>query len=204
MGKKRHTQDKMWISNKELTMEWGGKTEEHLKSKQDDFHRTPFNFCNLTMQAFEDPYCTVDSADNNTAIVFDLLAIVPYIKKHHKNPITGEPLEQKDLVKLNFHRNEQGEYHCPITYKQFTGHSHIVAIRETGNVYSYSAYQQFNKEPQVFNDLLTNEKFDPKRVITIQDPKSPGRKTRYDHHRVQKEIEEATQVKGGGAGKASE
>ncbi|TNV79970.1 hypothetical protein FGO68_gene2856 [Halteria grandinella] len=203
MGKKRHTQDKMWISNKELTMEWGGKTEEHLKAKgKEDYHKTPFNFCNLTMQPFEDPYCTVDP--DNSAIVFDLLAIVPYIKKHHKNPITGEPLEQKDLVKLNYHKNEQGEYHCPITYKQFTGHSHIIAIRETGNVYSYSAYQQFNKEAQVFNDLLTNEKFDPKKVITVQDPKSPGRKTRYDHYKVQKEIEEGQQKKGASAARQDE
>jgi peptidyl-prolyl cis-trans isomerase-like protein 2 len=139
MGKKRHTQDKMWITNKELISEWGGKTEEHLKSKGEEYHKTPFDFCNLTMQTFEDPYCVLDPVDN-TCLIFDLLAIVPYIKKHHKNPITGEPLEQKDLVKLNFYKNEEGQYHCPITYKQFTAHSHMIAIRETGNVYSHTAY----------------------------------------------------------------
>ena len=69
-----------------------------------------------------------------------MLAIVPYIKKHKKNPITGAPLQQTDLVKLVFHKNEQEEYHCPITYKQFTDHSHIVAVKETGNVYSYQAF----------------------------------------------------------------
>ena len=42
------------------------------------------------MQPFQDPYCTVE--ENNQGIIFDLLAIIPYIKKHKKNPITGEPL----------------------------------------------------------------------------------------------------------------
>ena len=79
------------------------------------------------------------------------------------------------MIKLNFFKNEAGEYHCPVTYKTFTDHSHIVAVRETGNVYSYSAYLELNKEPQYFFDLMTNDKFDPKKLMTIQDPKSPGR-----------------------------
>ena len=62
-----------------------------------------------------------------------------------------------------------------MTYKTFTEHSHIVAIRETGNVYSYDAYKELNKDSQYWFDLMTNEKFDPKKVLTIQDPKSPGR-----------------------------
>jgi peptidyl-prolyl cis-trans isomerase-like protein 2 len=49
-------------------------------------------------------------------------------------------MSQTELIKLNFHKNEKGEYHCPITYKVFNDFSHIIAIRETGNVYSYEAY----------------------------------------------------------------
>ena len=30
-----------------------------------------------------------------------------------------------------------GEYHCPITFRVFNENSHIVAIRTSGNVYSY-------------------------------------------------------------------
>ena len=30
-----------------------------------------------------------------------------------------------------------GKYHCPVTYKVFNENSHIVAVRTTGNVYSY-------------------------------------------------------------------
>ena len=62
-----------------------------------------------------------------------------------------------------------------MTYKTFSEHSHIVAVCETGNVYSYDAYKELNKEPQYFFDLMTNQEFDPKKLITIQDPKSPGR-----------------------------
>ena len=80
----------MWITYSELTKEWGGKKEEHKSAKDEQYTKTPFNYCNLTMQQFQDPYCTV--RENNQGIIFDLLAIVPYIKKHKKNPITGEPL----------------------------------------------------------------------------------------------------------------
>ena len=30
-----------------------------------------------------------------------------------------------------------GKYHCPVTFKVFNENSHIVAVRTTGNVYSY-------------------------------------------------------------------
>lgn len=43
--------------------------------------------------------------------------IVPYLKKYKKDPITGKPLAAKDLVKLHFHKNNNNEYHCPITFK---------------------------------------------------------------------------------------
>ncbi len=30
MGKRRHAQDKMWITQKEIVNDWGGKREEHV------------------------------------------------------------------------------------------------------------------------------------------------------------------------------
>lgn len=78
----------MWITYSELTSEWGGKREEH---KNDGvYQKSPFNFCSLTMAPFTDPYCTVE--EDGTGIIFDLLSIVPYVKKHKKNPVTGAPL----------------------------------------------------------------------------------------------------------------
>ena len=61
--------------------------------------------------------------------------IVPFIKEHGTNPVTGRQLAIKELTTLHFHKNPSGEYHCPLTFKVFNDHSHIVAIRTSGNVY---------------------------------------------------------------------
>lgn len=60
------------------------------------------------------------------------------------NSIYGlfQPLEAKNLIKLNFHKNAKGEYHCPVLYKPFTKHSYIVAVGTTGNVFSYEVIHE--------------------------------------------------------------
>lgn len=91
----------------------------------------PYDHCCLTLQPFQHPYC--DPQGN----IFELEAILEYIKKLKHNPVTGKPLDTKTLIKLNFHKNSEGQYHCPVLFKLFTKHSHIVAIKTTGNVFSY-------------------------------------------------------------------
>ncbi len=44
-------------------------------------------------------------------------SIVPYIMKFKRHPVTGEPLALKDLTRLNFSRNADGEFNCPVTGK---------------------------------------------------------------------------------------
>ncbi|KAL8180310.1 UNVERIFIED_CONTAM: RING-type E3 ubiquitin-protein ligase ppil2 [Gekko kuhli] len=51
---------------------------------QSNFRRLPFDHCSLSLQPFEYPVCTPEG------IVFDLLSIVPWLKKYGTNPITGE------------------------------------------------------------------------------------------------------------------
>ena len=103
MGKRRHNQDKMWISNIEMTTDWGGKNvdAERVKQRQ-QLIKLPFSYCNISMTPFRDPYATEDG------VIFDLLNIVPYLRKHNRNPMTGAPMQQADLIKLNFFKNEQG------------------------------------------------------------------------------------------------
>lgn len=48
------------------------------------FRRLPYDHCALSLQLFENPLC--DTEGN----VFDLLAIVPYLKKYKTNPVTGK------------------------------------------------------------------------------------------------------------------
>ena len=71
------------------------------------------------------------------------------------------------MIKLTFHKNEKDEFHCPVMFKQFNEFSHIVAYTETGNVLSFEAYRELNKEPKFYFDLISNEKIDPKKLITI-------------------------------------
>lgn len=68
---------------------------------------------------------------------YDITNIVPYVMKFKKHPVTGEPLALKDVIKLHFHKNSDGEYMCPVLNKVFTEHTHIVAIKPTGNVYCW-------------------------------------------------------------------
>jgi len=161
MGKKRHSQDKLWITYKELVEDWGGKSADQPKSS--GIKKLPFYCCSLSFMPFKDPVCLKDGT------IFDLVNILPYLKKYHKNPVTGKPIKISDLIKLNFHKNEDGEYTCPITYKTFTDNSYIIAIPETGNVFSYEAYDELNKKPKNFHDLLNNTLFDPENIIVIQD-----------------------------------
>ena len=84
MGKRRHNQDKAFITAKEHASDWGGKKEERPK---EHMVRLPFNYCNIGLTKAKEPYCTKDG------IVFDLLTIVPYLRKHgNVNPCTGDHL----------------------------------------------------------------------------------------------------------------
>lgn len=100
-------------------------------SEDSTFRRLPFDHCCLSLQPFEHPYCDIDGN------VFELEALLPYVKQFKHNPVTGKPLDTKTLIKLNFSKNADGEYHCPVLFKIFSKHTHIVAIKTTGNVFSY-------------------------------------------------------------------
>jgi peptidyl-prolyl cis-trans isomerase-like protein 2 len=45
--------------------------------------------------------------------------------------VTGKPLETSQLLKLNFAKNAEGNYHDPITFKVFSNHVHIVFLKNT-------------------------------------------------------------------------
>uniref|UniRef100_A0A669BE24 RING-type E3 ubiquitin-protein ligase PPIL2 n=1 Tax=Oreochromis niloticus TaxID=8128 RepID=A0A669BE24_ORENI len=116
----------------------------------------------LSLQPFEYPVCTEEG------VVFDLLSIVPWIKKYGTNPISGEPAALSLFFSLLHF--VPGKYHCPVLYNVFTNNSHIVANKVSGNVFSYEAVEQLNIKTKSFNDLLTDEPFTRKDIITLQDP----------------------------------
>lgn len=153
----------MYLTMKEWTETYGGK-KANSSSGNPAFKRLPFDHCSLSLQPYENPYCDAEGH------LFDLLAIVPYLKKFKTNPVTGKPLDLKNLIRLNMHRNASGDFHCPVLFKQFTDKSHIVAVRTTGNVFSFEAVEQLNLKAKNWKELLTDEAFTRQDLITIQDP----------------------------------
>lgn len=121
--------------------------------------------------------CTIDGS------VFDVLHIIPYIRKHGKHPVTGVPLKQEDLIPLTFHKNSDGEYHCPVLNKVFTEFTHIVAVKTTGNVFCYEAIKELNIKTKNWKELLTDEPFTREDLITIQNPNALDSKAllNFDH-----------------------
>ncbi|KAJ3055105.1 RING-type E3 ubiquitin-protein ligase ppil2 [Rhizophlyctis rosea] len=128
------------------------------------FKRLPFFCCSLSLQPFEHPVCTPEG------ICFDLLNIVPWLKKYGTNPVTGEKLDAKSLIKLHFHKAENGDFQDPVTFKTFTDSTHIVAIRTSGQVYAFETVQRLNIKQKSWRDLMTDEEFNRSDIITIQDP----------------------------------
>lgn len=116
------------------------------------------------MIPFETPYSDLDGN------VFELSAIIEFLKTFKVNPITGKSCDSKSLIKLKFYRNADGDYHCPSLFKPFTKNSHIVAIAPTGNVVSYEAVEQLNIKAKNWKDLVDDTPFTRKDIITIQDP----------------------------------
>jgi peptidyl-prolyl cis-trans isomerase-like protein 2 len=135
MGKKQHSKDQLYLTRTEhASGEHRGRGKQLALNLP--YRTLPFDCCAISFRPFETPLCTSDG------IVFELLNVVPFLKKFRRHPVTGKPLSASDLIKLHFHKNPDGQYACPVMYKPFTQHTHIVAIKTTGNVYCYDAVRR--------------------------------------------------------------
>ncbi len=146
------------------------------------FRRLPFNFCAASLQPFRNPVCTADGT------IFDVEVIGAWLEKHATNPVDGKPLAAKDLIKLNFARNGdtestdrnagptdgKGELIDPVTFKVFTDNTHIVAIRHGSyaNVFAWETVERMNIKAKMWRDLVDDEEFGRKDIITLQDPQN--------------------------------
>jgi peptidyl-prolyl cis-trans isomerase-like protein 2 len=95
MGKKR--KDRAYISATEWREEGGGH-RGRLQAAAAAPSGLPLRCCALTFQPWEDPVAAPDGA------VFDILAAVPYVRKHGRHPVTGEPLALADLTRVRWRR----------------------------------------------------------------------------------------------------
>lgn len=151
--------DKNYITRSEWTNDFGGARRKRTLASE-DFKQLPFDHCSLTLLPFEKPVATVDGH------VFDERAIRRYIEGYGRDPVDGKDLAFDDLVSLRFFRNAAGEMHCPVTLKAFNAHSHIVAVRSSGRVYSRDGLSKL-----AFRDYVTDEAICEDDLISLQDPR---------------------------------
>ena len=55
--------------------------------------------------------------------------------------MTGAKLTAGDLHVLKFHKNVEGDYCDPVTFKPFNENTKIAAILSTGNVFAYETLE---------------------------------------------------------------
>lgn len=148
--------------------------------------------------------CTPDGT------IFDVEVIGAWLEKHpNQNPVNGEPLQKRDLIKLNFARNaesdsrgaglsdDKGDLVDPVTYKVFTDNTHIVAIRHGtyANVFAWDTVERMNIKAKMWQDLLDDEPFTRADIITLQDPHNAASRN-LDQFKYLKDGEGAQMTKG--------
>ncbi|KAI8323841.1 cyclophilin-like protein [Martensiomyces pterosporus] len=167
--------DKPYIAQSEWSnshgeggMQFGGK-KTNIQGKEEATQELPFGCCALSLTPCASPVCTSDG------YVFDADNIYPYIEENRKHPLTGEPLETGDLRELHFLKNANGDHVDPISLKPFTRFTKIVAIRTSGNIYSWDTVNKFNIRADDWNDLVTGQLFSREDIVVLQDPSAPKR-----------------------------
>lgn len=158
MGKNQHSKDQLHVRPTEWAQDGGGAK----RARKTPFTKLPLDCCFLSLQPFETPVGTRDGQ------VFEAKFIIPYIKKFGRNPVGGGNLEISDLVPLHFHRNGEGKIHCPVSFKVFTNHSHVVMNAASGHIYDAEVVETLNRKPKNWKDLMTNQTFKLTDIVTIQ------------------------------------
>ncbi|KAI9167337.1 Peptidyl-prolyl cis-trans isomerase-like 2 [Paramyrothecium foliicola] len=170
-----------WSSSDAYSASVGANASSRGAANGTPFRRLPFNFCAASLQPFKNPVCTPEGT------IFDVEVISAWLDKHPgQNPVNGEALNKKDLIKLNFARNAEsdsldaglsdgkGDLIDPVTYKVFTDNTHIVAIRHGtyANVFAWDTVERMNIKAKLWNDLVDDEPFTRADIITLQDPQN--------------------------------
>ena len=172
------TNDKLFIT----PSEYSGVHGEHGAStgaKKQQSVIVPFHMCAITHQPWTTPVCIA-----HEGLVYDRVPLEAFLATYHVSPATGEKVAQEDIVPLHFSKNERGHWQDPVSFRELTDFSHIVAIQPTGHVYLYDTVQQLNLKTKMMQDLLTDTPFTKKHIITLQDPHDPTRRKMQDMYRT--------------------
>ncbi|KAI1501273.1 hypothetical protein F5X99DRAFT_383354 [Biscogniauxia marginata] len=176
--------DKLYITHSEWSSSdaFTASTGSRSNSGGASYKRLPFNFCAASLQPFKNPVCTPSGT------IFDVEVISKWLENHKTNPVDGEPLAARDLIKLNFARNAdvdskganglgsdgKGDLIDPVTFKVLTDNTHIVAIRHGtyANVFAFETVERMNIKAKMWRDLVDDVEFGRSDIITLQDPQN--------------------------------
>lgn len=116
--------------------------------------------------------------------MYDKHNLQEFLARYKVSPATGEAAAPQDIISLHLARNEAGNYFDPVTMKEYTDYSHLVAVRPTGYVYLWDTVQQLNIKARNMRDLVTDEPFVRADIIDLQDPHAPERRRMKDMFRA--------------------
>ena len=102
MGKNQHSKDRLFITATEWATQYGGKKRKATS----EIRPLPFDHCALSLAPFQNP-CMLP---NNTGVIFDYENIVPFLKKHKSDPVTGDPMTEGDIIRMHMDKNSDGEW----------------------------------------------------------------------------------------------
>jgi peptidyl-prolyl cis-trans isomerase-like protein 2 len=102
MGKNKHSKDRLFITATEWATDYGGKK----KVKNSGVRPLPFDHCALSLSPFETPVIL-----KGNGVIFDFVNIVPFLNQYKSDPVTGESMTTKDIIRLNMVKNSDGLWH---------------------------------------------------------------------------------------------
>ncbi|BFZ57710.1 cyclophilin peptidyl-prolyl cis-trans isomerase Cyp8 [Savitreella phatthalungensis] len=193
--------DKLYITHREWSGVEGGKhgasggiSKSASLDHRPQTQQLPFDTCALSLQPWTHPVAApgeLQPDGTRKGDIFDLLAIVPWLKSKGTHPLTCEPLQLDNLITLHFHKSDSAqssEYADPITAKPFNTNTRIVAIATSGNVFARDTIDRLNLQSNHMRDLLTDEPFTKADILTLQDHTlasvSSGTKRKRDEQSV--------------------
>ena len=163
MPKHKHTKDKLYYTQEEMRLKYFKN-----KKKENTYYFLPFNYCCVSLQPLNTCKNICCDREGN---LYNKFYLLEYVTKFHKNPVTGKNhLSLKDIISLNISKDKNNNFICPVTLKQLNSSLKIIAIPETGNVFSNMAYQELNVSMNNYRDLINDKPFDKKNVIILNNP----------------------------------
>ena len=150
-AKKSASKDRGYVTASEWQRDGGGKTIFASSSKSSNrIQKLPFHCCALSFLPFGDhPVVSLKSG-----AMYDLDAVLPYVMKHKKDPVTGEAMKTSDLKPLKLKKCSSKnwtdddddfahKYECPILGSEFTNATKICVVKKTGNNNNNGFYSSF-------------------------------------------------------------